>query len=449
MLGWAALAGQLVGAGINYFGGQSQAADAETMYERGRQDLLQYSRPTQALLDSVAEGKSMAAEAGRTGREQLDSSVSSLLDALQSGDQSAIASFQSAIPNIAQTSQGLEMTTAQNISTANQPLVDAEQKVRDTYSGLAQMDIQQGAAGYQAGTQRQMDAIGSAVNMPMDLAALQVSNPSGYSALFGKDGVKIDKGDRGALINEDVIKELIGGGLVYTGTGAEVTSFRDIMKKQEAAKKSGEEEEEEVEEEVKEEKEEEVVDKEGQERMNKRIERERRKGKGVTGRDGIKIEDYRRGGATDKPMSEELKEDIELLQLQLEKEKVQKEINSYAAGGKEDYIGGGNTLSQLLRPGQSFKTGGKEDHDVQEYDISDAETGQVVAKTTGQEEHMVNEDGSLTVINSEQNESIHDAFKDVDVEMVLKALERNPQKRNIRELLSALNKVFRQEQFQS
>ena len=265
MLGWAALAGQLVGAGINYFGGQSQAADAETMYERGRQDLLQYSRPTQALLDSVAEGKSMAAEAGRTGREQLDSSVSSLLDALQSGDQSAIASFQSAIPNIAQTSQGLEMTTAQNISTANQPLVDAEQKVRDTYSGLAQMDIQQGAAGYQAGTQRQMDAIGSAVNMPMDLAALQVSNPSGYSALFGKDGVKIDKGDRGALINEDVIKELIGGGLVYTGTGAEVTSFRDIMKKQEAAKKSGEEEEEEVEEEVKEEKEEEVVDKEGQE----------------------------------------------------------------------------------------------------------------------------------------------------------------------------------------
>jgi len=62
---------------------------------------------------------------------------------------------------------------------------------------------------------------------------------------------------------------------------------------------------------------------------------------------------------------------------------------------------------------------------------------------------MVNEDGSLTVINSEQNESIHDAFKDVDVEMVLQALERNPQKKNVRELLSALNKVFRQKQFQS
>ena len=112
-------------------------------------------------------------------------------------------------------------------------------------------------------------------------------------------------------------------------------------------------------------------------------------------------------------------------------------------------MGGGSTLSQLLRPGESFKTGGKEDHDAQEYNISDAKTGEVVAKTTGQEDHMVNEDGSLTVINSEQNESIHDAFKDVDVEMVLKALERNPQKKNVRQLLSALNKVFRQEQFQS
>ena len=78
-----------------------------------------------------------------------------------------------------------------------------------------------------------------------------------------------------------------------------------------------------------------------------------------------------------------------------------------------------------------------------------SKTGEVVAKTTGQEDHMVNEDGSLTVINSEQNESIHDAFKDVDVEMVLQALERNPQKKNVRELLSALNKVFRQKQFQS
>lgn len=112
-------------------------------------------------------------------------------------------------------------------------------------------------------------------------------------------------------------------------------------------------------------------------------------------------------------------------------------------------MNGGDTLSQLLRPGQSFKSGGKEDHDVQEYDISDAKTGEVVAKTTGQEDHMVNEDGTITVMNSDQNESIHDAFKDVDVEMVLKALEKNPQKGNIRQLLTALNKVFSQKQFQS
>ena len=115
----------------------------------------------------------------------------------------------------------------------------------------------------------------------------------------------------------------------------------------------------------------------------------------------------------------------------------------------EDYMGGGNTLSQLLRPGQSFKTGGKEDHDAQEYNIEDAKTGEVVAKTTGQETHMVNEDGTLTVMNSEQTESIHDAFKDGDVDMVLKALKGNPQKSQVRELLSALNKVYRQKQFQS
>ena len=106
-------------------------------------------------------------------------------------------------------------------------------------------------------------------------------------------------------------------------------------------------------------------------------------------------------------------------------------------------------LLQLLRPGQSFKTGGKEDHDAQEYNIEDAKTGEVVAKTTGQETHMVNEDGTLTVMNSEQTESIHDAFKDVDVDMVLKALKGNPQKSQVRELLSALNKVYRQKQFQS
>ena len=116
---------------------------------------------------------------------------------------------------------------------------------------------------------------------------------------------------------------------------------------------------------------------------------------------------------------------------------------------EDEFMSGGSTLSQLLRPGQSFKSGGKEDHDVQEYDISDSKTGEVVAKTTGQEDHMVNEDGTITVMNSDQNESIHDAFKDVDVEMVLKALEKNPQKGNIRQLLTALNKVFSQKQFQS
>ena len=126
--------------------------------------------------------------------------------------------------------------------------------------------------------------------------------------------------------------------------------------------------------------------------------------------------------------------------MQVEKEKVQKELSRYARGGVVD---------QIIGAGGSFVTPGVEDHDKQEYNIEDANTGEVVAKTTGDETHMVNEDGTLTVMNSEQTDSIHDAFKDVDVDMVLKALQKNPQKKSVRELLTALNKVFSQKQFKS
>ena len=100
-----------------------------------------------------------------------------------------------------------------------------------------------------------------------------------------------------------------------------------------------------------------------------------------------------------------------------------------------------------MKPGDTFRTKGPEDHDKQEYNIVDAETGQTVAKTTGQEDHTVNEDGSMTVLNSDQSGSIHDAFKDVDVAMLLKFLEKYPQKAEVRELMSALN-VFTLPQFQ-
>ena len=101
----------------------------------------------------------------------------------------------------------------------------------------------------------------------------------------------------------------------------------------------------------------------------------------------------------------------------------------------------------MMGPGDTFRTKSAEDHDKQEYNIVDAETGQTVAKTTGQEDHTVNEDGSMTVLNSDQSGSIHDAFKGVDVPMLLKFLEKYPQKGQVRELMSALN-VFTLPQFQ-
>jgi hypothetical protein len=122
-----------------------------------------------------------------------------------------------------------------------------------------------------------------------------------------------------------------------------------------------------------------------------------------------------------------------------------------------------------MGPGDVFKTPGPEDHNKKEFDIIDAESGQTVARTTGQENHTINNDdpdqkykivdkdtrevlmesegGSMSVLNSNQSESIHDAFKDIDVPMLLKFLERYPQKAQVRELMSALN-VFTLPQFQ-
>ena len=126
-------------------------------------------------------------------------------------------------------------------------------------------------------------------------------------------------------------------------------------------------------------------------------------------------------------------------------------------------------MGGTMRPGDVFKTPGPEDHDKKEFDIVDAESGQTVARTTGQENHTINNDdpdqkykivdkdtrevlmrsegGSMSVLNSDQSESIHDAFKDIDVPMLLKFLEKYPQKGQVRDLMSALN-VFTLPQFQ-
>lgn len=148
----------------------------------------------------------------------------------------------------------------------------------------------------------------------------------------------------------------------------------------------------------------------------------------------------------DDDKEEETEEEKRKREEQEEQEKVEAAKRGEATDTVDQLINLG-AMGGTMRPGDTFRTKGPEDHDKQEYNIVDAETGQTVAKTTGQEDHTVNEDGSMTVLNSDQSGSIHDAFKDVDVPMLLKFLEKYPQKAEVRELMSALN-VFTLPQFQ-
>jgi len=396
-LGTLAILGQLAGAGLNYFQGRQQKRDGETLAQEGRENLLGTAGPTDELLASVDEQKRLAQRAGDLGQERLDQSVTGLLDALSSGDPSAVYGMQGFGSNMARTSQDMGLKTATALSQANQPAVAAAEAEMNVSRGLAQYDMEQGTAAFNQGQLTMNEGLGTALNLPMDMASLQTANPDAYKNLFpnGKEGIKTKLSQPNH--NMDVIRKLIyggiadmaSGGVAYTGGGIKGKSFKDLIGND---------------------------DENGKKEVS-----------GLSKRKLRKISKH-----TDKVKLPEL-EEIEEIEEVFE----------------DEFMNGGSTLSQLLRPGQSFKSGGKEDHDVQEYDISDAKTGEVVAKTTGQEDHMVNEDGTITVMNSDQNESIHDAFKDVDVEMVLKALEKNPQKGNIRQLLTALNEVFSQKQFQS
>lgn len=422
-LGTLAVLGQLAGAGLNYFQGRQQKRDGETLAQEGREKLLGTAGPTDELLESVDEQKRLAQRAGDLGQERLDQSVTGLLDALSSGDPSAVYGMQGFGSNMARTSQDMGLKTATALSQANQPAVDAAEAAMNVSRGLHKYDMEQGTAAFNQGQLTMNEALGTAVNLPMDMASLQTASPDAYKNLFpnsGKEGIKTKRSQPNH--NMDVIRKLIyggianmaSGGLAYTGGGIKSSSFRDLIREHQNASQLEKEE---------------VQDGEGGE-LEQQLEQQTTP----------HLERMKRIKETEEErlMSEEI---VRLMR---------KSKGAFEMGGKvQDYMNGGDTLSQLLRPGQSFKSGGKEDHDVQEYDISDAKTGEVVAKTTGQEDHMVNEDGTITVMNSDQNESIHDAFKDVDVEMVLKALEKNPQKGNIRQLLTALNKVFSQKQFQS
>ena len=188
----------------------------------------------------------------------------------------------------------------------------------------------------------------------------------------------------------------------------------------------------------------------------------------LTGENGVKVgqEGSYTGGGINVRTIRDL---LAALPKKKDKEEEDKKIRFGEATDTVDKVEDKAAMGGTMRPGDVFKTPGPEDHDKKEFDIVDAESGQTVARTTGQENHTINNDdpdqkykivdkdtrevlmksegGSMSVLNSNQSESIHDAFKDIDVPMLLKFLEKYPQKGQVRDLMSALN-VFTLPQFQ-
>lgn len=352
-LGTALLVSQGLGALGNFFIGRNQKKEGRRLARQGRKDMLATAGPSAELLAGVDETKGLIAQGQARGEERLDSSVAGFLDALESGNQSTIGALTGQFAgDVTQAGADAGLQAASAMAQANQPAIDAAEREMDVSRQLAGFDFQTGTDAFNKGKQLQFDAAGQLLDMPMDLATLQVANEGAFDNLFpflGENGVKV--GQAGA----------------YTGSGINSSTIKDLLAAM--PKKKDDEEEEE-----------------------KKI---------------------RFGEATD----------------------------------TVDTIDNVGAMGGMMGPGDTFRTKGAEDHDKQEYNIVDAETGQTVAKTTGQEDHTVNEDGSMTVLNSDQSGSIHDAFKGVDVPMLLKFLEKYPQKGQVRELMSALN-VFTLPQFQ-
>jgi len=101
----------------------------------------------------------------------------------------------------------------------------------------------------------------------------------------------------------------------------------------------------------------------------------------------------------------------------------------------------GGTVAQLLNEGDSFFTPGVEDHDKQEFDIVDSGTGEVVAKSTGGERHTVEEGGAISVTNSEQEDTMFQAFNQV-------SNADNPTNEELKKVYAAVYEVYNQPQFQ-
>lgn len=402
-LGGLAVAGQVLGGLANIGIGIGQRNKGKKAYRQGREDFIGSLGPSDALASFTDENKALANRAGDLSNEKSDSALAGLLAANKAGDPRFMSAI--GVDQIAGAEQDRGLKTAQAISAAGAPMVQAEEKAKDQLTGLYGQDMAMGTAAFNQGTQNIMGGASSLLNMPTDILTAKTAG--------------VDFGKHGGLFGKE--KSYAAGGLIGMG-GMSMKGFEHLGKK-DSQKKI-----EEVEEILDGYKfgqnpitEERGVD-EGDQNMQIPI------GLAKTLAEGAARQEAERLDKINNPPNNE------------SFTRSEDDKRGRAKGGviNNEYASGG-TIQQLIAEGGSFITPGKEDHDEQEFDIVDSETGEVIAKTTGQERHEDSEDG-MSVTNSDQDQGMRDAFLSVRD-------KRNPTLEELRMLYEANHRVYSQPKF--
>lgn len=403
-LGGVAIAGQVLGGLANIGIGIGQRIKGKRAYEQGREDFIGSLGPSDALASFTDENKTLANRAGDLSNEKSDSALAGLLAANKAGDPRFMSAI--GVDQIAGAEQDRGLKTAQAISAAGAPMVQAEEKAKDQLTGLYGQDMAMGSDAFNQGTQNIMGGASGILNMPTDILTAKTAGVN-----FGKDGGVFKK-------------SYASGGLIGMG-GMSMKGFEEL------GKKDSEEKIEEVEKIL------------GDYKSPRGL---KRKGSSYDF-DDLKLN-------VNTPTYDSI--DIDKMIHESAMKRKQNSGNPSTEGyyepgsghgprnGKEggyfnnEYASGG-TIQELIAEGGSFITPGKEDHDEQEFDIVDSETGEVIAKTTGQERHEDSEDG-MSVTNSDQDQGMRDAFLSVRD-------KRNPTLEELRMLYEANYRVYSQPKF--
>lgn len=180
-LGGVAIAGQVLGGLANIGIGIGQRNKGKRAYEQGREDFIGSLGPSDALASFTDENKALANRAGDLSNEKSDSALAGLLAANKAGDPRFMSAI--GVDQIAGAEQDRGLKTAQAISAAGAPMVQAEEKAKDQLTGLYGQDMAMGSAAFNQGTQNIMGGASGILNMPTDI---MTANAAGVN--FGKDG---------------------------------------------------------------------------------------------------------------------------------------------------------------------------------------------------------------------------------------------------------------------